>query len=124
MGNDKTHIKSRQTPLQESASGLIHSVACSKRRPRGRAFIVVEHLTAARQMDLSKPAAIAVAHKEFGALTVTFDQSAGKMNVEIAAENQESQRRLGFPDYSAQDSAHGPHTVYITEKVCLQVKCK
>lgn len=55
---------------------------------------VVEHLTAARQMDLSKPAAIAVAHKEFGALTVTFDQSGGKMNVEIAAENQESQRAL------------------------------
>ena len=46
MGNDKTHLKSRQTPLQESASGLIHSVACSTRRPRGRDFIVVEHLTA------------------------------------------------------------------------------
>ncbi|MEX0341562.1 MAG: hypothetical protein AB3N06_03160 [Erythrobacter sp.] len=56
---------------------------------------VVEHLMAARQVDLTKPAAIAIAHREFGALTVTFDQSAaGGMNVEIAAENSESQRAL------------------------------
>ncbi|MBO6769459.1 MAG: hypothetical protein JJ901_14300 [Erythrobacter sp.] len=56
---------------------------------------VVEHLMAARQVDLSKPAAIAVAHREFGALTVTFDQSAaGGMNVEIAAESSEAQRAL------------------------------
>ncbi|MBX7481878.1 hypothetical protein [Qipengyuania qiaonensis] len=55
---------------------------------------VVEHLMAARQMDLSKPTAISVAHKEFGALTVTFDQSAGGMNVEIAADNREAQRAL------------------------------
>lgn len=55
---------------------------------------VVEQLTAARQFDLSKPAAIAVAHKEFGALTITFDRSAGGMNVEIAAENGEAQRAL------------------------------
>ena len=49
---------------------------------------------AARQFDLSKPAAIAVAHKEFGALTLTFDHSAGGMNVEIAAEDGEAQRAL------------------------------
>jgi|LWDU01.1.fsa_nt_gi hypothetical protein len=55
---------------------------------------VVEHLMAARQFDLSKPAAIAVAHKEFGALTLTFDHSAGGMNVEIAAEDGEAQRAL------------------------------
>ncbi|MGY8972342.1 MAG: hypothetical protein ACKVGV_01735 [Sphingomonadales bacterium] len=55
---------------------------------------VVEHLMAARQFDLSKPAAIAVAHKEFGALTLTFDHSAGGMNVEIATEDGEAQRAL------------------------------
>ena len=49
---------------------------------------------AARQFDLSKPAAIAVAHKEFGALTLTFDHSAGGMNVEIATEDGEAQRAL------------------------------
>ena len=55
---------------------------------------VVEHLMAARQTDLSKPAAIAVAHREFGALTVTFAPAADGMNVEIAAETNESQRAL------------------------------
>ena len=55
---------------------------------------VVEHIMAARQVDLAKPAAIAVAHREFGALTVTFDQSANGMNVEIAAESSEAQRAL------------------------------
>lgn len=55
---------------------------------------VVEHLMAARQTDLSKPAAIAVAHREFGALTVTFAPSGDGMNVEIAAETNESQRAL------------------------------
>ena len=55
---------------------------------------VVEHLMAARQTDLSKPAAIAVAHRDFGALTVTFAPAADGMNVEIAAETNESQRAL------------------------------
>ncbi len=55
---------------------------------------VVEHIMAARQTDLTKPAAIAVAHKEFGSLTVTFDQSANGMNVEIAADDREAQRAL------------------------------
>ena len=55
---------------------------------------VVEHIMAARQVDLAKPAAIAVAHREFGALTVTFDHSANGMNVEIAAESSEAHRAL------------------------------
>ena len=55
---------------------------------------VVEHLMAARQFDLTKPAAIAVAHKEFGALTVTFDSTANGMNVEIAADDSEAHRAL------------------------------
>ncbi len=55
---------------------------------------IVEHLMAARQTDFTKPAAIAVAHREFGALTVTFAPSSSGMNVEIAAENNESQRAL------------------------------
>jgi len=56
---------------------------------------VVDQLMTARQLDLSKPTAISVAHREFGALTVTFDQqSTGNMNVEIAAETSEAQRAL------------------------------
>lgn len=55
---------------------------------------VVEQLMAARQVDLTKPSAIAVAHKEFGALTVTFDPSAGGMNVEVAAEDSDAHRAL------------------------------
>lgn len=55
---------------------------------------VVEHLMAARQIDLTKPAAISVAHREFGSLTVTFDQSEKGVNVEIAAENRDAQRAL------------------------------
>ncbi len=56
---------------------------------------VVDQLMTARQVDLTKPASIAVAHRDFGALTVTFDQStSGSMNVEIAAESNEAQRAL------------------------------
>ena len=55
---------------------------------------VVEQLMAARQVDLTKPSAIAVAHKEFGALTVTFDPSAGGMNVEVAAQDSDAHRAL------------------------------
>jgi hypothetical protein len=56
---------------------------------------LVEQIMSARQVDLSKPAALAVAHREFGALTLTFDQSvSGKMNVEIAAEDADAQRAL------------------------------
>lgn len=55
---------------------------------------VIEHLNAARQFDLSKPASISVAHREFGALTVTFDQTDKGMNVDIAAENRDAQRAL------------------------------
>ncbi len=56
---------------------------------------LVEQIISARQVDLSKPAALAVAHREFGALTLTFDQTvAGKMNVEIAAEDADAQRAL------------------------------
>jgi len=56
---------------------------------------VVDHLMTARQVDLNKPASIAVAHRDFGALTVTFDQStSGSMNVEISAESNEAQRAL------------------------------
>ena len=55
---------------------------------------VVDQIMAARQADLSKPAAIAVAHREFGQLTVTFDRTADGMNVEIAAQDGEMQRAL------------------------------
>ncbi len=56
---------------------------------------VVEQIMSARQVDLSKPASVAVAHREFGALTLTFDQQAsGKMNVEIASEDGDVQRAL------------------------------
>ena len=55
---------------------------------------VVEQLMAARQVDLTKPTAIAVAHKEFGALTVTFDPSANGMNVEVAAQDSDAHRAL------------------------------
>ena len=71
---------------------------------------VVEHLMAARQMDLSKPTAIAVAHREFGALTVTFDQSAGGMNVEIAAENHEAQRALAAAMANDRGAGRQPDT--------------
>ncbi|MCV0383916.1 MAG: hypothetical protein K5799_10755 [Erythrobacter sp.] len=77
---------------------------------------VVEHLMAARQTDLSKPAAIAVAHREFGALTVTFAHSGDGMNVEIAAETNESQRALAAAmaqdrgPVRAQDTAPQPAT--------------
>ncbi|GMM93562.1 hypothetical protein [Qipengyuania sp. MTN3-11] len=55
---------------------------------------VVEQLTAARHVDLSKPAAIAVAHREFGALTVAFDHSSDGIKAEISAETSEAQRAL------------------------------
>ena len=55
---------------------------------------VVDQIMAARQADLSKPAAIAVAHREFGQLTVTFDRTADGMNVEVAAQDGETQRAL------------------------------
>lgn len=56
---------------------------------------VVEQIISARQVDLSKPASVALAHREFGALTLTFDQQAsGKMNVEIASEDGDVQRAL------------------------------
>lgn len=55
---------------------------------------VVEHLNLARQFDLSKPASISLAHREFGALTVTFDQSERGVEVEVAAENRDAQRAL------------------------------
>ncbi len=55
---------------------------------------IVEQFMAARQTNLAKPAAIAVTHREFGVLTVTFASSGSGINVEIAAENNESQRAL------------------------------
>lgn len=65
---------------------------------------VVEHLNAARQFDLSKPASIALAHRDFGGLTVTFDQNEAGVEVEIAAENRDAQRALA----AAMASERGP----------------
>ncbi|EDL49936.1 hypothetical protein [Erythrobacter sp. SD-21] len=65
---------------------------------------VVEKLNAARQFDLSKPASISLAHRDFGALTVTFNQSEAGVEVEIAAENRDAQRALA----AAMASERGP----------------
>lgn len=55
---------------------------------------IVDQIMAARHVDFAKAATIAVAHKEFGDLTVTFDSSNDGMNVRIAAEDGESHRAL------------------------------
>ncbi|MFW2349020.1 hypothetical protein [Qipengyuania sp.] len=55
---------------------------------------IVDQIMAARHVDFAKAATIAVAHKDFGDLTVTFDSSNDGMNVRIAAEDSESHRAL------------------------------
>lgn len=55
---------------------------------------LVERLSVAREFDMSKPASIAVAHREFGALTVTFDNARSGLDVEIAAKDGDMQRAL------------------------------
>ncbi len=72
---------------------------------------IVDQLSTARQFDLSKPAAIAVAHREFGGLTVTFDQSANDvMNVRIAAEDNEAQKALSAAIAADRGAQRGPET--------------
>jgi hypothetical protein len=55
---------------------------------------LVERLSVAREFDMSKPASIAVTHREFGALTVTFDNARSGLDVEIAAKDNDMQRAL------------------------------
>lgn len=55
---------------------------------------IVDQIMAARHADFSKAATIAVTHKEFGAMTVTFDTAGDGMNVRIAAEDGEAHRAL------------------------------
>ncbi|MBU1756027.1 MAG: hypothetical protein KJ703_03395, partial [Alphaproteobacteria bacterium] len=55
---------------------------------------LVERLSVAREFDMSKPASIAVTHREFGALTVTFDNGRSGLDVEIAAKDNDMQRAL------------------------------
>lgn len=55
---------------------------------------LVERLSVAREFDMAKPASIAVTHREFGALTVTFENARSGLDVEIAARDSEMQRAL------------------------------
>lgn len=55
---------------------------------------LVERLTVARDFDMAKSASIAVTHREFGALTVTFDNARSGLDVEIAAKDNDMQRAL------------------------------
>ena len=88
--------------IQNAAEAIDTSVRAAVGTPRiaagdalGNIERIVDQLSAARQFDLSKPAALAVMHREFGALTVTFDQSADSlMNVRVAAEDGEAQKAL------------------------------
>ena len=98
--------------LSDESAASVRPVAAAPRPIAGDQFAnverVVEHLMAARQVDLTKSAAIAVAHREFGQLTVTFDQSAGGMNVEIAAQDGETQRALAAAMANERPSARQP----------------
>jgi hypothetical protein len=57
---------------------------------------LVERLSVAREFDLTKSASIAVTHREFGALTVTFDNARSGLDVEIAAKDNDMQRALAL----------------------------
>ena len=56
---------------------------------------LVERLSVAREFD-TKSASIAVTHREFGALTVTFDHARNGLDVEIAAKDNDMQRALAL----------------------------
>ena len=56
---------------------------------------LVERLSVAREFD-TKSASIAVTHREFGALTVTFDYARNGLDVEIAAKDNDMQRALAL----------------------------
>lgn len=55
---------------------------------------LVERLSVAREFDIAKPVSMAVTHREFGALTVTFDNARNGLDVEIAAKDNDMQRAL------------------------------
>jgi hypothetical protein len=57
---------------------------------------LVERLSVAREFDMTKPASIAVAHREFGALTVTFDNGRNGLDVEVSARDADMQRALAL----------------------------
>jgi len=57
---------------------------------------LVERLSVAREFDMTKSASIAVTHREFGALTVTFDHARNGLDVEIAAKDNDMQRALAL----------------------------
>jgi len=57
---------------------------------------LVERLSVAREFDMTKSASIAVTHREFGALTVTFDKARNGLDVEIAAKDNDMQRALAL----------------------------
>jgi len=57
---------------------------------------LVDRLSLAREFDMTKSASIAVTHREFGALTVTFDNARSGLDVEIAAKDNDMQRALAL----------------------------
>lgn len=57
---------------------------------------LVERLSVAREFDITKSASIAVTHREFGALTMTFDNARNGLDVEIVAKDADMQRALSL----------------------------
>lgn len=69
---------------------------------------LVERLSIAREFDMAKTGSISVTHREFGALTVTFDNARAGLDVEIAAKDTDMQRALALAVSADRATSRGP----------------
>lgn len=61
---------------------------------------IVDQLSTARQFDLAKGATVALAHREFGELKVTFETVTNGLEVEVSADDANTQRALAAAMHS------------------------
>ncbi|MEO1969652.1 MAG: hypothetical protein ABGW87_13205 [Sphingomonadaceae bacterium] len=88
------HLATR--PVQDGASPAVASNAAPAQTAMSAEGIAhfVDRIAMARSFDMAQPASLMVNHKDFGQLTVTFDHVRGGLDVQIAAQDAETQRAL------------------------------